>query len=68
MGTRAFHAKNLATNPLVYGTAGAAGLAGGAYALTREKKAAFDALVEGGVDFDTAAILVAEKARELYGE
>jgi len=47
---------------------GAAALAGGAYALGREKKAAFDALVEGGVDFDTAAALVSAKAKELYGE
>ena len=48
---------------------GAAALAGGAMAMRgREKKAAFDALVEGGVDFDTAAALVSAKAKELYGE
>lgn len=49
--------------------AGAAGLAGyGAKkALETEKKAAFDALVAGGVDFADAAALVASKAKELYG-
>jgi hypothetical protein len=47
---------------------GAAALGGGAIALAREKKAAFDALVEGGVDFETAAQLVSQKAQELYGE
>lgn len=62
-------AKRLAKNPLVYGTAGglaAAGVAGAA--MSREKKAAFDALVEAGVDFDEAASLVIAKAQELYGE
>jgi len=68
MGARSFHAKNLATNPLTLAGAGAAAAGGGAYALSREKKAAFDALIEGGVDFDTAAQLVAQKSKELYGE
>lgn len=66
--SRMQHLKGLATNPLTMAGAGAAALGGGAYALGREKKAAFDALVEGGVDFDTAAALVSAKAKELYGE
>jgi hypothetical protein len=49
------------------GIGGAALAGGGAYAATREKKAAFDALVDSGVDFDLAAALVSEKAQELYG-
>lgn len=46
------------------------GVAGATVASSRnqEKKAAFDALVEAGVDFNEAAELVAAKARELYGE
>lgn len=51
------------------GVAGAVGLAGAALmGRNQEKKAAFDALVEAGVDFDQAAILVSQKAQELYGE
>ncbi len=63
-------AKELATNPLVYGGVGAAGLAAGgagAYALTREKQAAVDSLCQNGVDFDTAVGLVQAKSQELYG-
>lgn len=54
----------------VLGGAAAAGVVAGGVALNRnrEKKAAFDALVEAGVDFDQAAVLVAQKAQELYGE
>lgn len=53
----AIHAGNIVKNPLVYGPAGAA--AGGAtYALTREKKAAFDELVEQGLDPIFAEALV----------
>lgn len=63
-------AKRLAKNPLVYGTAGGLAVAGAGagMAMSREKKAAFDALVEAGVDFDEAASLVISKAQELYGE
>lgn len=52
--------------------AGMAGAAGAATALAmrrrgQEKKAALDALVESGVDFDSAVHLVESKAAELYG-
>jgi len=50
------------------GAAAAGAAAGGAYAATREKKAAFDALVQAGVDFDSAAQLVIAKSNELYGQ
>jgi hypothetical protein len=56
----------LAKNPLVYGTAGLAAAGGGAYALG--KRAAFDVLVENGVDFEEAAILVSQKSHELFGQ
>ena len=42
--------------------------AGGTYAATREKRAAFDGLVQMGYDPMTAANLVNKKALELYGE
>jgi hypothetical protein len=70
-GSKMLAAKALAKNPLVQAGAGvaAAGAAGTAYAMrNREKKAAFDALVEAGVDFNQAAELVAAKSVELYGE
>jgi flavin-binding protein dodecin len=61
--------KSLATNPLVYGTAGTLAAGGaGAYALGREKKAAVDMLMDAGIDFDSAVTLVNDKAQELYGE
>ena len=69
--TRGAVAKSLLKNKAVrlgLGAAGVAGAAGGAYALTREKKAAFDALVDAGVDFEKAAGIVAAKSLELYGE
>jgi hypothetical protein len=47
---------------------GAAALGAGGYALAREKKAALDALVGAGVDFDMAASLVSAKSQELYGQ
>ena len=61
--------KALARNPLVQaGTIiGASGLAGGGYALAREKQAAMSGLIDAGVDFDTAVALVAETSQELYG-
>ena len=49
------------------GALGAAGLAGGGYALAREKQAALNGLVDAGMDFDTAAALVEETSQELYG-
>lgn len=65
-------AKNLAKNPLVYGGTGAAalGTAGLAYGMSgsdQEKTAAMNALIDQGVDFDTASYLVAQKSMELYG-
>lgn len=68
-GSKMTAAKALMKNPLVVGGAAAAGagIAGGAM-LAREKKAAFDALIDAGVDFDQAAILVSQKAAELYGK
>jgi len=61
------HAK---AHPVGYGVAGAAGLAaagGGAYAYGQHKKAAVNALIQDGVDFDTALSLVESKASQLYG-
>lgn len=63
------HVKN---HKAAYG-AGAAGLAaagGGAYAYKRhqEKKAAMEALMQEGVDFDTAVGLVKQAEYEVYGE
>lgn len=62
--------KHVGRNQLAYG-AGAVGatgaVAGGAYALGREKKAALDGLVDNGVDYDLAVDLVNEKSYELYG-
>jgi hypothetical protein len=48
------------------GAGAAAGVAGAA--LGREKKAAFDALVDAGVDFDQALALVQAKSMQLYGK
>lgn len=70
--TRRGALQSLAGNRVVQGAglaAGAAAIGGTAYAMrNREKKAAFDALVEAGVDFNQAAELVAAKSVELYGE
>lgn len=60
-------------NAKVFGVidAGVAGVKSTARQLrshSQEKKAALDALVEAGVDFDEATTLVDSKARELYGE
>lgn len=69
---RAMSAKELAKNPVAQTVAGVGALGAGGAALAmhrnQEKKAAFDALVEAGVDFDQAAILVAQKAQEIYGD
>lgn len=46
--------------------AGAVG-AGAHHALSREKKAAVDGLINAGVDFDSAVALVNDKSMELYG-
>jgi hypothetical protein len=69
-GSKMQAAKKLIKNPLVAGGAAAALAVGGAAVAmrNREKKAAFDALVEAGVDFEDAASLVTQKAQELYGE
>lgn len=56
----------IARNKVAQGVA-AAGVVGGAAAAMREKKAAFEALVDAGVDFEKAAELVAAKSQELYG-
>jgi uncharacterized protein YjbJ (UPF0337 family) len=49
--------------------AGAAGLAGLAAAKrSHEKKAAFDALVEAGVDFESAMAMVKQAEVDVYGE
>lgn len=55
------------TGRTALGVAGAGAVAGGAYALGREKKAAVDGLVQAGVDFDSAVDLVNAKSMELYG-
>lgn len=68
--TRGEAVANLARNraaQLGAGALGAAGLAGGGYALAREKQAALNGLVDAGMDFDTAAALVEETSQELYG-
>jgi hypothetical protein len=49
------------------GVGGAAAGAGAGYLVGREKKAALDALVDAGVDFDSAMDLVNSKSQELYG-
>lgn len=65
-------ANTLMKNPLAQAAtigAGGAAVAGGGYAAYQhQKKAAFDALVEDGVDFETAAELVKQASQELYGE
>lgn len=66
MGIAGRGVKQLAQNRLVQGGA-AAGAAGGAYALGREKQAAVSALCEAGVDFDQAIELVQAKSQEIYG-
>lgn len=68
--TRAQAMANLGRNKALQlgaGAAGAAGLAGGGYALAREKQAAMNGLIDAGMDFDTAAALVNETSQELYG-
>lgn len=68
-GGRMDAAKGLAKNPLVQGGAAALAAGGATAALVgREKKAALDALVDAGVDYDSAVSLVESKAQELYGE
>lgn len=49
------------------GALGLAGVAGGGYALGREKQAAVSALCDAGVDFESAVDLVQAKSYELYG-
>lgn len=69
-GTRGAAFRQIAGNRAAQLGAGAvagAGLAGGGYALAREKQAAMSGLIEAGVDFDTAVALVAETSQELYG-
>jgi hypothetical protein len=65
---RAIAAKVLAKNPAVQAAAGATALGISGVAAAREKKAAFDALIESGVDFEKAAQLVIEASLEVYGE
>lgn len=60
--------RSIAGNRIAQGAAALAGAGAAGYALTREKKAAFDALVDAGVDFEKAASIVAAKSMELYGE
>lgn len=50
--------------------AGLAAAGAGVYAATRkhEKKAAFDALVEAGIDFDQATAMVKQAEIDVYGE
>jgi len=62
-----FAMQSIAGNRIAQAAAAAAAIGGGAYALTREKKAAFEALVDAGVDFEKAAELVTTKSMELYG-
>lgn len=72
--TRKAALSNLGKNPLVRGAGAVAGVGAASVAAksvidrAQEKKAAFDALVDAGVDFEDAAVLVATKSRELYGE
>ncbi len=60
--------KEMAKNRVVQGGAAAAAVGGAAMAMNREKKAAYDALVEAGVDFDTAVELVKEASEKVYGK
>lgn len=62
--------KELASNRAVQAAGAVAGVAGAGLAAKKmtEKKAAFDMLVEQGVDFETAAQLVKAAADEVYGE
>lgn len=64
---RLAHLGELAKNRAVQLGAGTAAAGGAAYAIGREKKAAFDALVAEGVDFDSAAVMVSQASQELYG-
>lgn len=59
--------KQLAQNRLVQGAAAGTAVAGGAYALGREKQAAVSALCDAGIDFDSAVDLVMAKSQEIYG-
>lgn len=67
--TRGAVAKSLMHNKAIQAGAAVAGLAGigGAAYAHHQKKAAFDMLVDQGVDFATAAGLVESKSQELYG-
>jgi hypothetical protein len=67
---RAAAAKSMAKNPLVYGTAAAlaAGGAGLAAYKHHQKKAALEALVEAGIDFDSAVDMVKQAEYDVYGE
>lgn len=57
----------LAKNRAVQYGAGVTAL-GGSYALGREKKAAYDALIADGVNFDMAVEFVKQASIELYGK
>jgi hypothetical protein len=63
-------AKSMAKNPLVYGTTAAlaAGGAGLAAYKHHQKKAALEALVEAGIDFDSAVDMVKQAEYDVYGE
>lgn len=62
--------RGLAGNRLVQGGAAGVALGGAGYAAKRyqEKKAAFDALVDAGVDYEEAAVLVKQAEAQVYGE
>lgn len=51
----------------IAGGMAAGGAAGYAAGRAQEKQAALNGLIDAGMDFDTAAALVAETAQELYG-
>ncbi len=60
---------HIARNRIAQGVAGTGAAAGaGAAYYAHQKKAAFDALVEEGVDFDTATDLVKQASIEVFGE
>lgn len=70
LGGRVGTLKYLAKNRIVQGTAAAAALGGAGYAAKKhyEKKAAFEALVDAGYDFDDAVNLVKQAEYEVYGD
>lgn len=63
-------AKGLSNKAKLGIAAGGAAAVGGAVAASRsqEKRAAFEALSEAGIDFDTAVELIKQAEQELYGE